>query len=137
VLVPWAFGTDCKPLAWSPTRDGVWSPPDAPSFYTGRLRQRDAWINGMPTIDIEMARLQPVWPRGEKDGQRYGTTGGPLLTPLEFFDFYRILPTSEEFDTRQPSALARVDAWASTHQALAGREPVRSMLRWLRMVWSR
>ncbi len=137
VMVPWSYGSDCKPLTWSPTRDGVWSPPDAPAFYTGRLRSRDGWISSIPTLDIEMARLQPVWPRDEKDGQRYGTTGGPLLAPLEFFDFYRVLPTNEEFDARQRQALARVEAWESMHQDMAGREPVRSMLRTLKMIWSR
>jgi hypothetical protein len=93
-------------------------------------------VSGLPTIDIEMARLQPVWHGGERDRQRYGTTAGLLLTPLEFFDFYRVLPTSEEFDARQGQALARVEAWEATHREMAGREPVRSMLRWLRMVWT-
>jgi hypothetical protein len=124
-------------MAWSDARDGVWSLPESSAFYTGRLRNRDRWVNGIPTIDIEMARLQPVWPGGETDRQRYGTTGGPLLTPLEFFDFYRILPTREEFDARRPEALARVEAWESTHQEMATREPVPSMLRRLRMVWAR
>jgi hypothetical protein len=122
-------------VAWTPTRDGVWSVPLAPAFYAGRLRDRNAWVNGVPTIDIEMARLQPVWHGGDADRQRFGTAS--LLTPMEFFEFYRILPTSEEFDARAPEALTRVEAWESTHQELAAREPVRSMLRLLRMVWKR
>jgi hypothetical protein len=137
VLVPWSFGPDCKPLVWHQTRDGVWSPPATPAFYTGRLRTRDAWVNGMPTIDIEMARLQPVWQGGEADRQRFGATGNPLLTPLEFFDFYRVLPTEQELDAKQPQALARVETWVSTYPAMARREPVRSMLRTLRMMWAR
>jgi hypothetical protein len=137
VLVPWSFGADCKPLAWNQTRDGVWSPPDAAAFYTGRLRDRDAWVNGIPTVDIEMARLQPIWQGGETDRKQFATARGPLLTPLEFFDFYRILPTTEELDARQPEALARVDAWESTHPQMGGREPARSMLGWLRMMWAR
>jgi hypothetical protein len=136
-LVPWSHGTDCKPLVWSQPRDGVWSPPATPAFYTGRLRTRDAWINGMPTIDIEMARLQPVWHGGKADRQRFGATEPPLLTPLEFFDFYRVLPTDQELDVRQPQALTRVEGWVSTHAEMAGREPVRSMLRTLRMMWAR
>lgn len=137
VLVPWAFGTDCKPLVWHQTRDGVWSPPAAPAFYTGRLRNRDAWVLGMPTIDIAMAQLQPVWEGGEADRQGFGTSEGPLLTPVEFFDFYQVLPTRQEFDAKEPKALARVEAWASSHPQLAAREPARSMLGSLRMLWVR
>jgi len=129
VLVPWSFGTDCKPLVWHQTRDGVWSPPTAPAFYTGRLRNRDAWVLGMPTIDIAMARLQPVWEAGR---QGFGTSAGPLLTPVEFFDFYQILPTRQEFDAKEPQALARVEAWQSAHPDLTAREPARSMLGSLR-----
>ena len=136
VLVPWSHGPDCKPLAWTETRDGVWSPPLAAAFYAGRLRDRTRWVNGVPTVDIEMARLQPLWHGGEADRQRFGPAA-PLLTPLEFFEFYRILPTSDEFDARAPQALSRVEGWEATHQELAAREPVRSMLRWLRMVWKR
>jgi hypothetical protein len=136
VLVPWSHGPDCKPLAWIQSRDGVWSPPTSPAFYAGRLRDRSVWVNGVPTVDIEMARLQPVWHGGEADRQRFGTAA-PLLTPVEFFEFYRILPTSDEFDAREPQALARVEAWESTHRELAAREPVRSMLRSLRMIWKR
>jgi hypothetical protein len=84
-----------------------------------------------------MARLQPVWHGGEADRQRFGAPVEPLLTPLEFLDFYRILPTDEEFDARQSQALSRVEAWQSSHPGIAGREPVRSMLRSLRMVWKR
>jgi hypothetical protein len=137
VLVPWSFGPDCKPVAWHPGRDGAWAPPETAAFYAGRLRSRDAWVDGVRTVDIEMARLQPIWHGGETDRGRYGTTSGSLLTPYEFFDFYRVLPTSEEFDARRPAALARVTAWEAAHQEMAAREPVSSMLRWLRMVWTR
>lgn len=82
-----------------------------------------------------MARLQPVWEGGAADRQRFGTGAGALLMPVEFFDFYQILPTSQEFEARQSQALARVEAWAATHAEIAGREPARSMLRSLRTLW--
>jgi hypothetical protein len=62
-LVPWSFGADCKPLPWQPTRDGVWAAPDSAAFYTGRLRARGAWVDGMPTIDIVLRWLRMVWGR--------------------------------------------------------------------------
>jgi hypothetical protein len=134
VLVPWAYGPDCRPLAWSAGMPAPWSPPAGPAVYSGRLRPRDRWIQGRPTLDVYMAALQPLWTESAPSS---GFAGGtPSLTAREFLDFYLSLPTSREFDQRVTAALNRVERWASEHASLASREPARPMLDSLRWLWT-
>jgi hypothetical protein len=122
ILVPRSHGRDCRPVPWDIARDGgPWSPPEGASFYTGVLRPRSQWIDGLPTVDIHMAHQQPAW-------HGFASTAWPLLTPQEFFDFYPFLPTYEEYREKQTPAFRRLMLWESAHQALAARQPVRSIL---------
>jgi hypothetical protein len=125
ILIPWAFGPDCRPIPWGSAHP--WSPPDEPAVYSARPRPRDEWVDGLPTFDIYMAVREPLW--RSRDNRGYmPATGESLLTPAEFLEFYAILPTDQELAERQPVALARLDAWESAHPLLAAREPARSLL---------
>jgi hypothetical protein len=133
VLVPWAFGPDCKPVQWNANKP--WSPPAAPAVYAGKLRARDLWIGERPIVDIYMANLQPLWADGSgARGDFPGTTD--FLTAAEFLEFYAHLPTDRDFDSRQPGSLDHIDRWESDHRPLADREPARSMLVSLRWLWA-
>lgn len=134
VLVPWSHGSDCRPVPWNPARDGGgWSPPHEPAVYTGWIRPPDRWIDGLPTIDVHWAHLQPVWWPAKAVNP---PLSGALLTTAEFFDFFRALRTDEELRDRQVEALIRVRAWASAHQTAVSREPARSMLAQLYWLWA-
>lgn len=137
VLVPWTYGSDCSPLAWMPTRStGAWSPPASLAFYTGWPRPRPEWIDGLPTIDVRMADLQPMWAGPDEIRRRFPFWSEPLLTPDEFLELYAALPTDRALEQRDPRALANVTAWESTHREAAAREPARSILGNLRRAWS-
>ena len=138
ILVPWSYAADCTPIPWDAARDGgPWSPPPQAAFYTGLLRPREQWINGVRTIDIHMAVAQPAWHGdGQRARQEYSSATGPLLTPLEFFDFYAMLPTSAEVLGKQSHALQRIAVWESAHRATATREPARSILEGVRRMFA-
>lgn len=135
VLVPWSFGADCKPLPWNANMGKPWSPPVAPAVYSGRLRPRDLWVAGRPTVHIYMANLQPLWVDGDAARRElFGTR--EFLTAREFLEFYARLPTDQGFDRRQTGSPDGIDRWESEHRSLAGREPARSMLASLRWLWA-
>jgi hypothetical protein len=132
ILVPWAYGKDCKPLQWPAAR--AWPIPNSAAVFTATARPRDRWIGNVATFDVYMAELEPMWSENLRGYSASATD--PLLTPAEFFDFSRILPTSEELERKEPSAFKRLFDWESAHQSLAVREPARSALSYLRWAWS-
>jgi hypothetical protein len=137
MLVPWTYGSDCSPLAWTPNRStGVWSPPTTLAFYTGWPRARREWIDGLPTIDVRMADLQPMWAGAGEIRRRFPFWTEPLLTPDEFLELYAALPTDDELAQRSPQALQRVREWEAAHPEAATKEPARSMLGNLRRAWA-
>ena len=50
VLVPWDYGGDCTPMPWK--RGAAWVPAGTRGLYIGTLRDRSAWVGGVPTIDV-------------------------------------------------------------------------------------
>ena len=125
LLVPWSYGPDCRPIQWGAER--AWRPPTTAAFYTGHLRPRGEWQEGLPTFDVQMAWREPMWQRRD---QRWPHTrpGELLLTPEEFFRLYAALPTEERLKANRSSALRRLSAWTAEHPELAKREPARTML---------
>jgi len=120
ILVPWNYGTDCRPIAWlTPT---PWTPPNRLAFYTGALRPRNSWIENLPTFDVFTAPFQPLW-EGDDDRRGAEVYRKPYLTIHEFMDFYAVVPTDQELQNAKPVVRQRIDAWVSANPALAARFP--------------
>jgi hypothetical protein len=68
VVVPWAYGPDCRPVAWTDRLE--WIPPGTQGFLTGWLRPRERWLAGVPTFDVEMAWREPLWRHEDPRWQR-------------------------------------------------------------------
>jgi len=130
VLVPWIYGSDCKPFEWNESKP--WTPPNRVAFYTGALRQPDKWIDKLPTFDVFSAWSQPVY-AGDDDRRAAITRPKPYLTVEEFLDLYVLVPTFEELQERlgpnkNPAVVERLEAWAAAHPALAKRYPANELL---------
>jgi len=50
VLVPWAYGPDCRPLPWS--RSARWVTDTRSGVFAAQLRPREHWAGDVPTFDI-------------------------------------------------------------------------------------
>jgi hypothetical protein len=124
VLVPWAYGSDCRPIAWSGPLG--WIPPGTRGAVSGWLRPREHWIEGLPTFDIEMAWREPMWVPDEP--RWFGGTGNDRLTPEEFVELYAALPTTGLLERSPDEAAGAMRSWERSHPALAGRPPARKML---------
>jgi hypothetical protein len=125
VLVPWAYGPDCRPIAWGGRLR--WMPEGARGAVTGWLRPREGWIGGLPTFDVEMAWREPVWAEAEPRWPEAGP-GARRMTPEEFAELYAALPT-EELLRRDPAAAAELmRRWARDHGELARLAPAGTML---------
>ncbi len=125
IVVPWAYGPDCRPIAWSARL--AWIPPGTRGAMTGRLRPRDGWLDGVPTFDVEMAWREPLW---ILDDPRWphGGSGSERLTPEEFLGLYAALPEAEQLERYPDKTAARVRDWEHRHQQLADRAPARTIL---------
>ena len=124
VLVPWAYGSDCRPIEWSDRLD--WIPAGTRGVVAGWLRPREHWLEGLPTFDVEMAWREPVWVRDEPRWS--GDAGGGRMTPEEFLELYSALPTVELLERAPDEAAARLRDWEGDHPALAARPPAPTVL---------
>jgi hypothetical protein len=124
VMVPWAFGEDCRPIAWSETL--AWMRTGTEGMVTAWPRPRDRWLDGLPTFDVEMAWREPVWRRDDSRWNR--EPRGGLLSPEEFMQLYEVLPHWEQLQRTPAQAAARARGWERRHPDLAGREPARTIL---------
>ena len=124
ILVPWAYGPDCKAVLWGQSE---WRALGTRGFFTGQRRPRSSWLSDQPTFDVYMAWRQPLWqdedPRWQRPREKR-----PLLTAEEFFLFYAALPTPDVLDRTPDRALNQVKVWAQRHKTLALREPALTIL---------
>jgi hypothetical protein len=125
VVVPWAYGPDCTPMAW--TESLRWIRPGTQGFMTGWLRPRERWLAGVPTFDVEMAWREPLWvredPRWQPPGRR-----DKLLDPAEFVELYEALPEWEQLERAPGKTAAELRRWEHDHAELANRPPARTIL---------
>ena len=120
ILVPWAYGPDCQPVPWGSAP--AWDPPREPAFYTGQVRPREKWLEGLPTVDVYMAWREPLW-RSKDPRWPHPISDAGLLDPAEFLQLYAALPNATTL-ARSPAAVLRdLDRWASRLQAIVSREP--------------
>jgi hypothetical protein len=124
VLVPWAYGPDCRPVRWSGRLR--WMPEGTRGAFTGWLRPQEGWIGGLPTFDVEMAWREPVWAAPEPRWPEAGP-GERRMTPEEFVELYSALPTVELLERDPAEAAERVRRWALGHAELAKLAPAITM----------
>jgi hypothetical protein len=108
VLVPWSYRSDCRPIEWTDRLD--WIPAGTRGVVTGWLRPREHWLAGVPTYDVEMAWREPVWTQDESRWTMIGSDE-PLMTPEEFLELYRALPTVAELERAPGDAANTLRRW--------------------------
>ena len=124
VLVPWAYRQDCRPIAWADRLD--WIPAGTRGAFTGWLRPREHWLDGLPTFDVEMAWREPVW---AQDEPRWFTGAGERrMTPEEFTTLYSALPTDAQLKQKPREEAARMRSWERDHPSLASLAPATTLL---------
>jgi hypothetical protein len=124
VLVPWAYGPDCRPLAWKGRLR--WMPEAARGAITGWLRPKEGWIGGLPTLDVEMAWREPVWAGREPRWPDAGP-GERRMSPEEFVQLYSALPTVELLRREPREAADRMRRWEREHAELARLAPAATL----------
>lgn len=125
VLVPWAYGEDCRPIAWSGQL--AWIPAGTRGAVTGWVRPRAGWIGGVPTFDVEMAWREPVWATDDPRWFEH-TPGERRMTPEQFVELYTALPTFELVERDARAAAERMRRWDDSHRSLAGLAPASTIL---------
>jgi hypothetical protein len=124
VLVPWAYGPDCRPIAWSGRIR--WMPEGIRGAITGWLRPTEGWLGGLPTLDVEMAWREPVWAEGEPRWPE-AVSDKRRMTPEEFAELYSALPTFELLKRDPKVAVERMRRWQREHAELAELAPAATM----------
>jgi len=124
VLVPWAYGPDCRPIAWQGRLR--WMPEGRRGAVTGWLRPQAGWIGGLPTFDVEMAWREPIWSEGEP---RWPDAAGNArrMTPEQFLELYSALPTFELLKQDPQAAAERMRRWEREHPELVRLAPAATM----------
>lgn len=123
VLVPWGFDEHCRPIRW--TGGWRWATPGAAGFYRGRLRPREDWIGGRPTLDVHAA----VWEGFPESPWKHPMSAGrSRLSAAELFELYDRLPTAADIASRPYGAVAALVAWRRDAGVLAESYPARTLL---------
>jgi len=125
VLVPWAYGPDCRPIAWQERLR--WLREGTRGAVAGWLRPQAGWVGGLPTFDVEMAWREPVWAEGEPRWPEAGP-GARRMTPEEFVELYSALPTLELLERDPRKGAERMRRWEREHADLAKLAPAATMI---------
>lgn len=80
VLVPWDYGPSCDPLPWS--RSARWLTSADSGVFSGRLRPRDQWVEGLPTLDLYVPKFHPYPAAYDRD--RRGLPTAPRVDAREY-----------------------------------------------------
>ena len=128
-VVPWGYGATCQREVW---KDASWvsagdtvvfmlrptrSPPESAWSVFDVL----GWHDPYPT-----GRFLRFEVRGRDAVRRW-------LSAAEYYDFLKVLPTQEQYDSGRADGLARLEAWARAHPGSAEAFPVREIIdRWRR-----
>ncbi|MFN2563975.1 MAG: hypothetical protein ABR499_03035 [Gemmatimonadaceae bacterium] len=131
VLVPWDISAGCAPLPW---RSSVrWITPGTAGLFRGRLRARNAWVRGVPTLDVHTPTIEPYpgGPLGVR-ARPSPATRGAWLTPRELFGLIHVLPIESALRRQPEAATEPLRRWAQANPTLAARYPAADILRQLR-----
>lgn len=117
ILVPWAYDPSCKPLPWN--LSARWATATERSVYHGRLRDRADWVDGIPTLDVFFARLQPYPSVSLARARMFRRApDGQALTVDDYLDLRSLLPSA--LDNTDPlSSLQALEAWIAVDSVRA------------------
>jgi hypothetical protein len=104
-LVPWYAGCG-GPALWH--RGAAWLLPGTTDVVVGRLRSQDAWVDGVPTVDV--LRTDLVRGSGELPGAARWS-----FDPDELFGLYATLPSTEQIAADPWGAVAPMRAWLAAN----------------------
>jgi hypothetical protein len=116
VLVPWFYDPACATVPWESS--AIWLPDGSREAVTGRLRRREDWVDGMPTIDV----FSPELVRGS--GMRPGSWPGNVETAETLFEYYAAVPSSDHLARDPWGAVAPLRAWIDANPESAARPPI-------------
>lgn len=115
VLVPWYPGCGGT-YRWF--RSFAWLRPGAPDVVVGRLRPREDWAGGIPTVDV--LRTDLVDEAGEHPRARRWNPAPDVL-----FGFAATLPTQRAIETDPWVAVEPMRAWLAANREAARHRAVR------------
>lgn len=116
VLVPWFYDPSCATVPWG--SGATWLPPGSREAVVGRLRRREDWVDGVPTVDV----FRPELVRGS--GMRPGASRLNVETAETLFSYYAALPTRATLEQDPWRAVAPLRAWIQANQESAARPPI-------------
>lgn len=91
VLVPWDFDAGCETVAWG--RSARWLSPGTAGLFSAELRDREHWVDGLPTFDVLSTAFQPYRSASENARRQLPLLDSKaLLTADELLRFFDELP---------------------------------------------
>ncbi|MCE9601581.1 MAG: hypothetical protein K8S21_05110 [Gemmatimonadetes bacterium] len=92
VLVPWDFDASCQPVTWG--RSALWLAPGTAGLFSAELRDREHWVDGLPTFDVMTTAFHPYPIALESAARSRSGLRAPLalLTAEELLRFFDALP---------------------------------------------
>ncbi len=122
VLVPWDYGPDCTPSPLMQT--ARWVTPGIRGLFSGILRPRSHWANGMPTLDVFNPAREP-YPSGPTvfSSSRNAPRDSSLSID-ELFPVLNLLPDWRQVRDSEERAVAPLMSWARANPELARRPPM-------------
>lgn len=103
VLVPWDYDPGCEATAWG--RSARWLP-NRPQAVLARLRPREHWVDGIPTLDVFNTHVLRT------------DAGADAETEL-LFGYHAALPSRTQLERDVWGAVEPVRAWLAAHPEAA------------------
>lgn len=135
ILVPWDYDASCQNVPWA--RSARWRATNDTVLIRAERRGAAHWAGGVPTFDVTAI------PQSVYSGERWQALGTrmhfmstadssvltlPVNSASELFEFLSRRPPAGALSTGDESVLDAMQVWALRNDAIARREPSRSML---------
>lgn len=129
VLVPWDYDAGCAPVPWPGS--ARWIPDHEAGLFVAALRDREHWVDDIPTLDVSAAQMVPYPAAIVRATSRAYI--GAHLTAEEMLGLAEAMPTYAGAEADPHGALERMETWARAHPDLARRYPAADALRIARL----
>lgn len=120
ILVPWGYRGDCRRLPWRQSARFI--EPGHRGFMYAALRDREDWVDGVPTADVHNPYNLPYphqTPRIPQDA----------MGIEDVFRVHHVLPRPDELREDPRGAVAPLLEWARRNPGLARQWPATDMIR--------